>query len=80
MTSFSWTFLKLVTGKSREEHNYIDTTSRDKSETTLRISRLVFGQELKLIILILEISNVAITEQVSINYKIMETDNLPFPC
>lgn len=43
----------------------VDTTARHKSNTSLGVARLVFGQELQLVVLVLEITNVAITADVS---------------
>lgn len=44
---------------------YIDAAFRQKCNSSLRVSRLVFGQELKLVVLILEISNIAVSAKQS---------------
>lgn len=40
---------------------YIDATSGHKGNTSLRLSGLVFGQELKLVVLILKVPDIAVT-------------------
>lgn len=43
------------------QETYIDTTSRNKGDTALRVGRLVLAQELKLVVFVLKVSDVTIT-------------------
>lgn len=40
---------------------YIDTTSRNESNASLRVTRFILAQELELVVLKLKVTNIAIT-------------------
>lgn len=47
--------------KKNKKATNVDTATRNKSDTTLGITRLVLGEELELVVLILKVANVAVT-------------------
>lgn len=45
--------------------SYMEATPRQEGDTSLRLARLVLGEELKLVVLILEVSDVSIADRVT---------------
>jgi hypothetical protein len=60
---------------------YIDAALRQESNTSLRLGRLVLGQELELVILVFKVANVAVAIMlISIDAKGAEARwTYPFP-
>jgi hypothetical protein len=52
---------------TREDEAYVDTAAGQKRDASLRVGRLVFGQELKLVVLVLKVSDIAISAEFEVS-------------
>jgi hypothetical protein len=60
---------------------HVDSTSWNKRNASLRLRRLVFIQELKLVVLVLKVSDVPISAKTSVSAENPRSNDnsLPFP-
>lgn len=65
MISFSCTYVGQThcSLHTFEDETYVDTAAGQKRDASLRVGRLVFGQELKLVVLVLKVSDIAISAE-----------------
>ena len=52
-----------------EGETYVDTAAGQKRDASLRVGRLVFGQELKLVVLVLKVSDIAISAEPEVSRR-----------